>query len=300
MSQKCIKCDNEKSLTEFYFRNDSQSYRNECKICFNQAKKILREKNTIKNDEKLKNIDKTQIKVCSICNKKKQLTEFSIHKGTVNGFYSWCLVCSRKKDNNRKKIRKEYTVTDIKDCSQCNKSKNILKNYNKKIGTQDGYSNICKECLTKYRKSVSKEKYQKKKHKLNTNIQFKLAENIRGRIRILLADIKVKKPKSEKLIDCTLNNFVKHLNKSFYNEITIDNYGKVWHLDHIIPCDWFNLTDINQLKSCTHYTNLQALLINDNLIKSNKLDWIHPKSGYQITFLRLIYNKFIILPKLIV
>ena len=85
-----------------------------------------------------------------------------------------------------------------------------------------------------------------------------------------------------------------------YDKITLDNYGTIWHLDHIIPCDWFDLTDINQLKACTHYTNLQTLLINDNSVKSNKLDWIHPKSGYQITFLRLIYNKFITLPKLIV
>jgi len=50
----------------------------------------------------------------------------------------------------------------------------------------------------------------------------------------------------------------------------------------------------------SHYTNLQALLINDNTGKSNKLDWVHPKNGRQITFLRLIYNKFLTLPKLIV
>lgn len=179
-------------------------------------------------------------------------------------------------------------------------SKNILQNYSKKIGTQDGYSNICKECNKQYRKSISKELYQKKKHKLNTNIQFKLAEHIRGRLRIILGDIKVRKPKTENLIDCTLDNFVKHLNKSFYKDITFDNYGTIWHLDHIIPCDWFDLSDINQLKACTHYTNLQALLINDNLVKSNKLDWIHPKNGYKMTFLRLIYNKFITLPKLII
>ena len=30
------------------------------------------------------------------------------------------------------------------------------------------------------------------------------------------------------------------------------NYGIIWQLDHIIPCDWFDLTDINQLKACTH------------------------------------------------
>ena len=35
-----------------------------------------------------------------------------------------------------------------------------------------------KNVTKKYRQSISKELYQKKKHKLNTNIQFKLAERI--------------------------------------------------------------------------------------------------------------------------
>lgn len=82
--------------------------------------------------KKFKTIDKTIVSKCTICKQDKPLSDFSIHKGTASGFYSWCLICSRKKDNDRKKIRKEYTENDIKDCSQCNKSKNILKNYNKK------------------------------------------------------------------------------------------------------------------------------------------------------------------------
>jgi len=299
MSQKCSKCEIDKPLTEYYVRENG-NHRKDCKECMGKTKKELQKKNTIKNTEILKTVDKTQIKTCSNCKEGKQLSEFSISPANKSGFYSWCLICSRKKDNDRKKIKKEYTEIDIKNCTQCNKSKTILKNYNIKMGTHDGYSNICKECNKKYRKSISKELYQKKKHRLDTNIQFKLAERIRGRLRILLGDIKVKKPKTEKLIDCTLDNFVKHLSESFYKEIIFDNYGTVWHLDHIIPCDWFDLTDINQLKACTHYTNLQALLINDNCVKSNRLDWIHPKSGYQVTFLRLIYNKFITLPTLIV
>lgn len=300
MTQTCTKCNIEKPLTEFYIRHESGNYRKDCKKCMGECKLKLREKNSNENKEKLKIVDKTQIKTCSVCKKEKQLNEFSISTASKTGFYSWCLICSRKKDNDRKKIRNEYTEIDIKNCTRCNKSKTILKNYSKKIGTHDGYSNICKECNKEYRKSMSKELYKKKKHKLKINIQYKLAENIRNRLRSCLGNIKVKKPKTEKLIDCTLDNFVKHLNETFYDEISFDNYGTVWHLDHIIPCNRFDLTDINQLKACSHYTNLQALLINDNSGKSNKLDWVHPKNGRQITFLRLIYNKFLTLPKLII
>ena len=49
-----------------------------------------------------------------------------------------------------------------------------------------------------------------------------------------------------------------------------ENYGQ-WHVDHIIPCCTFNLTDESQLKKCFNYKNLQPLWAKDNLIKSKKL-----------------------------
>lgn len=38
-----------------------------------------------------------------------------------------------------------------------------------------------------------------------------------------------------------------------------DNHGEIWEIDHIKPCDSFNLTDIEQQKQCFHYTNTQPL-----------------------------------------
>lgn len=148
------------------------------------------------------------------------------------------------------------------------------------MGTTDGYSNKCKKCVQKYRQSVAKELYQKKKARLGTDIQFKLAENIRARVRQLLGNKKIIKPKTQELINSTLKDFIQHLEKHFYDDISLDNYSTKWQLDHIIPCDWFDLTDLLQIKACCHYTNLQPLLIKDNCAKSNRLDWVHPKSGY--------------------
>ena len=40
-----------------------------------------------------------------------------------------------------------------------------------------------------------------------------------------------------------------------------ENYGKNgWHIDHIIPCSFFILTDYQEQKFCFHYTNLQPFL----------------------------------------
>lgn len=299
MNKQCITCDITKPLSEFYYRQDSCSYRSSCKKCLNLQKYKHRQNNIIINKNNV-NIDKTQKKTCSVCKIEKTLNDFSVCNGQKSGFYSWCLICSRNKDNNRQKITKKYCDTDIKKCTKCNEYKLLLKNFYKKLGSSDGYSNICNECGKQYRQKNSKIIYQKKKHKLNNNIQYKLSENLRARLRFILGNIKIKKPKTDMLISCSLNFFINHLQKSFYDNISLDNYGTIWQLDHIIPCDWFDLTNTNQLTACTHYTNLQALLINDNCVKSNKLDWIHPKTKYKLTFLRFVFSNFITLPKLIV
>ena len=52
--------------------------------------------------------------------------------------------------------------------------------------------------------------------------------------------------------------------------MTWANYGKVWHLDHIRPCDSFDLADSGQQHAGFNWSNTQPLFVADNLKKSNK------------------------------
>jgi hypothetical protein len=55
--------------------------------------------------------------------------------------------------------------------------------------------------------------------------------------------------------------------------MTWENHGKFgWHIDHIIPCASFDLTDLEQQKKCFHYTNFQPLWWRENILKSDNLN----------------------------
>ena len=58
----------------------------------------------------------------------------------------------------------------------------------------------------------------------------------------------------------------------FLPGMTWENHTRSgWHIDHIVPCAAFDLSDPAQQRACFHYTNLQPLWAKTNLKKSNKL-----------------------------
>ena len=48
--KRCSKCDNEKELSEFNFRKDTQKYRDQCRDCI----KLINEEQKIKNIDRIK------------------------------------------------------------------------------------------------------------------------------------------------------------------------------------------------------------------------------------------------------
>jgi hypothetical protein len=77
------------------------------------------------------------------------------------------------------------------------------------------------------------------------------------------------------LIGCTIKELTVHLEKLFHPGMNWDNQGK-WHVDHIIPCASFDLSDpVHQLE-CFHWSNLQPLWGPDNIRKGKRLDWTPP------------------------
>lgn len=100
--------------------------------------------------------------------------------------------------------------------------------------------------------------------------QAKLRKHLRGRIagacrrRSFSATALAKQ-----VLGCTLDQLGAYLALRFKDGMSWENHGTHWHIDHIRPVASFDLSDPEQLKACFHHSNLQPLLVRDNLSKSS-------------------------------
>jgi hypothetical protein len=63
--------------------------------------------------------------------------------------------------------------------------------------------------------------------------------------------------------------YMEYLESMFTPEMTRENHGVYWHIDHITPIMYNNPTDEERIQRL-HYTNTQPLIIGENLKKGNR------------------------------
>lgn len=73
------------------------------------------------------------------------------------------------------------------------------------------------------------------------------------------------------VIGCTPLELKNHLESQFTPEMTWENRGEVWHIDHIKPLALF---DNENMKHANLYTNLQPMIASENLKKGKRYDGI--------------------------
>ena len=119
-----------------------------------------------------------------------------------------------------------------------------------------------------YRRNYAKEKRA-------NSIQYRLVDVLRCRLRSAIGG-EAKASSTMELLGCTAEYAVQHLENQFTEGMTWGNHSyRGWHIDHIIPCASYDMSDPEQQKECFRYTNLQPLWAEDNLKKSDKLPTEH-------------------------
>ena len=110
--------------------------------------------------------------------------------------------------------------------------------------------------------------------RFQNDLKYRTLMNLRHRIYMALKGT-VKSKRTIDLLGTSIDNLWNHLEKSFKPGMTKNNYGKIWHIDHIIPCAAFDLSDPKQQTKCFHYSNIQPLWAEENLRKGAKLEWLN-------------------------
>ncbi len=101
----------------------------------------------------------------------------------------------------------------------------------------------------------------------------RLNNAIRSAIRRSLHGVKAGR-KWEILVGYTIDQLKKHLERQFTLEMTWENYGPFWHVDHKIPISAFNFEKPEDIdfKHCWGLKNLQPLEADQNRMKHDKTE----------------------------
>lgn len=109
-----------------------------------------------------------------------------------------------------------------------------------------------------------------------TDPQFRLRQALSNRIWCAVKRMGTGKcAKTAQLVGCSIENLIIYLESRFEPGMTLDNYGRVWHVDHIMPCAVFDLTEPSHQRTCFHFSNLQPLFAEDNLRKHAHAPKVH-------------------------
>jgi len=101
---------------------------------------------------------------------------------------------------------------------------------------------------------------------------FAIRCHLRERLSDKMRSNRCKRDKSAiELTGVTIAELRVHLEKQFKRGMSWNNYGPKWHIDHIIPCSKFDLTDPRQQAICFNYLNLRPLWAKENLRKNNRI-----------------------------
>jgi hypothetical protein len=192
------------------------------------------------------------MKKCLKCNIEKPIIQFYKKTAEKDGRHRYCNVCMKEE-------KKQY----------------YSENKSKRADYYKTYREQNKEYFNNYSNNhyhTKKELYREwNKNKYHTDPSFRIKHVTSARIFEALKTYQtLKRDRTIEYLGCTMEEYTQYLEYSFTSEMSWDNYGTYWEIDHIQPVDSFDLNIEENLYKCFHYLNTQPLEKDKNREKSNK------------------------------
>ena len=224
------------------------------------------------------------MKTCTRCQKLQDISEFISQTKRV---FKTCQTCRDYANNNRKICEHgkwKYQCKICKGSSICEHSRQrhtCKECYGSSICEHLKLRNICKDCNGSYicehskRRNMCKEcqgasicEHSKRRNRCNIcDPKGHLSSVCSTRIHNALKSNK--EFHSKEYIGCSIEVFKQHIESQFRDDMTWNNFGSLWHIDHKIPLKYENPT-IEEVINRLHYTNTQPMYASENLSKGNR------------------------------
>ena len=208
-----------------------------------------------------------------------------------------CKKCSskqwREQNKDYRKQWYEQNKEHIKEYSKQYREQNkeYRKEYEKQYREQnkDYYKEKCKQWRKQNQEHIKQYLEQNKEHirkyernRLKNDLQFKLSQWSRRQVWRCLSSNKTKR--TFDILGYTPEMLKQRLEMNFKSDMTWDNHGTLWHIDHRKPLCKFNLTlpdgtpNYEQIRLANSLANLQPLYVTENLSKNGKFELPTTKS----------------------
>lgn len=245
-TQKCCSKCNELKPLDRIVKN-----RNVCKDCCNTRKK-----------EKYKAIvfDSEINQTCTLCAQSKPQTSF-IKRRIV------CKDCNNEKRKDKYKTNEAHRLKAIKQASEFKHNKVIERRIKKLEEIGEG-NKKCSVCSTIKSSDRFRHNRLRCKDCERDDPPEKFKRNVRSRIFAALH--KNKEFHTVKYLGCTSPQYLQWI-CNYDEKYNLDNHGKIWHIDHVIPLSRFKLEDKEEQMIAFNWRNTMPLLAKENLAKNAKI-----------------------------
>ncbi len=276
--KRCTACGLTKTFSEFSFEKRAQRPASWCKKCCTRPER-----------QKRKDANGPEVK-CLACNQTSRYKQEKCNRCLKREGWCYCYNCKQNKIwplsfHKRQTLCKEcsaeksgeYGKSEIgRKSAQASREKarstpegrEKHREYFREYSKRDTYKKVQKRYGQSEHGRKAKNEYIKNRRKNDPH--FDIKERCHRRIYRALKDSGiVKRTRTMELVGCSIPFLKQYIENQFKPGMSWELRN--FHIDHIIPCAAFDLTDPEEQKRCFHYSNLQPLTEKENLEKNNKL-----------------------------
>ena len=244
LEKNCSKCSVSKT-NDLFIPN-----RNICKECRNSRSREKYKTLEINNETEQE---------CNVCKKIKLLTLFVKNRKI-------CTNCNNDKRKTKYETNEEHRIKIIKQVTEFKQKRIIEKNKQKEqeLGIDNKKCSCCDNI-----KNKSNFRYNRLKCKNCERDEpiEKMKRVIRSRI---ISALKQKNKNTIEYLGCSIPEYLNWLLSNDFG-YTLENRGKEWHIDHVIPLSKFDLSNEEQQLIAFNWRNTMPLSCKENLSKNNKI-----------------------------